>query len=146
MLNCIVCGLNKSQPLRLSPVSRQILTDASGKGWVAVSDGDSLKGLLEQEMQVHRSNIRIDGSLAFQRYPLTFDSAMLVLSDNKPTVACINTFSHWWYFYWRDYNTVTSPKAVKLPAHILSQTVQGIKVTCSSRIYSDIHVFHFWNY
>jgi hypothetical protein len=78
--------LSQSQLLTLPPVSRQILTDASGKAWGAISDGDPLKGLWNSDRLLRHSNAKelMAGVLALQRYPLIPNSTILIMSATSP--------------------------------------------------------------
>jgi hypothetical protein len=84
--------LSLHQPLLHPPISRQILTDASGSGWGAISQGDTLKGLWNTTLQGTHSNAKELMAVvhALQRFPLEQHTTIMILSDNKSTVACLN--------------------------------------------------------
>jgi hypothetical protein len=84
--------LRMTQSLLSPPISRQILTDASGSGWGAISQGDTRKGLWDPSFQDVHSNAKELMAVvqALLRFPLDPDTSILILSDNKSTVACLN--------------------------------------------------------
>jgi hypothetical protein len=84
--------LGSRQALLAPTTSHQIMTDASKKGWGAVSAGISLTGLWDHTMLDRHSNEKelMTIVIALQRFPLTPNSTVLFFSDNKATVACVN--------------------------------------------------------